>query len=153
MENKKVLYSIVATAVLVVILGVGFIMSKTKGKNLALTINKVYLAYSSYLIDLGTAPESIKDLYENQKNVAKWNGPYISKAILNNYTDGDIQLIHASNIPTKACSLDYISYCYKWIKITNLSSSDFSKIKSETSNENNMFFANDSLYFKLSIAE
>ena len=153
MDNKKVLYGVVGGFVLVIFLAIVFVMSKTKGKELMLTINKLYFAYSSYVVDLGKAPETIADLYQNTQNIAKWNGPYISKAILDSYSDGNIEFMEATAIPTKSCPLDYISNCYKWIKITNLSSADFNKIKSEANPKTDMFFAENNLFFRLSIVE
>ncbi|HAG52834.1 MAG TPA: hypothetical protein DCL21_03510 [Alphaproteobacteria bacterium] len=153
MDNKKVLYGAIGGFILVMFLAIVFVMSKTKGKELMLTINKLYFAYSSYIVDLGTAPETVSDLYQNTKNIAKWNGPYISKATLENYSDGNIEITEATSIPTKSCPLDYISNCYKWIKITNLSSADFGKIKSEANYKTEMFFAENNLFFRLSIVE
>tara|TARA_Y100001960_G_scaffold334048_1_gene444167 strand:- start:4455 stop:4919 length:465 start_codon:yes stop_codon:yes gene_type:complete len=152
-ENKKILFAVIGLIATVFILGAGFVLSKTKSKDMILTINKLYFAYSSYVVDLGHSPKSMDDLLKNQNNVAKWDGPYISKTILDNYDQGKINIVQASNIPTKACSLDYITYCYNWLKFSNLTSADFSQLKENINPKANMFFAEDNLYFRLSTVE
>ena len=151
--NKKVLYVSVAAALLILISGVLFIFSKTKSKDLILTIDKVFYAYSSFVIDLGYSPSSIEDLYENKANIAKWKGPYISKTSLKNYDNGQLDIIHASSIPTKKCSLDYLSNCYTWLKVKDFSTSDFNEIKEAVNKNAEIFFANNNVYFKISNVE
>lgn len=151
--EKKVLYGIIAGVLTILIVAAAFVISKTKNKDIILTIDKVFFAYSSFIIDLGYSPATIEDLYKNQKNIAKWKGPYISKTTLKNYSDGEIQLVQASNIPTKKCALDYISNCYNWIKVTNFNSSDYNQIKTEINERAETFFANDNVYFKVSVVE
>lgn len=151
--DKKVLYASIGIVLTVLISASVFIISKSKSKEIILTIDKVFFAYSSFIIDLGYSPETIKDLHSNQKNIAKWKGPYISQKTLDNYSEGEIQIIHASNIPTKKCSLDYLANCYTWIKVTNFSSSDYNEIKDSINKKANPFFANENLYFKVSVVE
>lgn len=151
-KDKKNLL-VITTIIAAIIIAAFFILNKSKNKELILTIDKVYLAYSSYVVDLGHSPESIDDLLVNQKNIAKWNGPYISKTLFDTHKKEEISIIKASNIPTKPCSIDYLSNCYNWIKVSNLTSSDFTKIKETINKNSKIFFANDNLYFKLSVVE
>lgn len=153
MKNKKTLLMVIGFVAVAITLAIVYTLTTSKNKNLMLTVNKVYLAYSSYLIDMGKSPESIQELYSNTQNVAKWNGPYISKAILDDYSKGSINIVQASSIPTKPCSLDYISYCYKWIKVTNVNSSEYSSIKSEVNSKSEPFFAENNLFFKITSVE
>jgi|TARA_Y100001960_G_C14726855_1_gene855402 hypothetical protein len=151
--NKKVLYASTAAVLLVLVCGVFFIFSKSKSKDLILTIDKVFYAYSSFVIDLGYSPSSIEDLYENKANIAKWKGPYISKTSLNQYDNGQLDIIHASAIPTKKCSLDYLSNCYTWLKVKDFSTSDFDEIKEAVNKNAEIFYANNNVYFKITNVE
>lgn len=152
-KDKKILFAIIGVAVVLIISAIAFVFSKTKSKEMVQIINKIYYAYSSYVLDLGHSPANIAELYSNQNNVAKWNGPYVSKTSLEDYDENTLQIIQASSIPTKNCSLDNLNYCYKWIKVSGLSNNDFKKIKESLNLKANVFFAENNMYFKLSSVE
>lgn len=152
-KDKKYLFAVIGLVAAIIIFGMGFVLSKTKSKELISTINKLYFAYSSYIVDLGHSPQSINDLIKNQNNIARWNGPYISPTILKSYTKGEITLVQASSIPTKNCSFDYLTYCYNWLKVSNLTSADFNKIKETINPKSKIFFAENNLFFQLSSVE
>lgn len=152
-KDKKILLTSSILAIIIIIVAISFVFGKTKNRELIQTINKIYYAYSSYILDLGHSPKNIADLYTNQNNIAKWNGPYISKNMLQGYDQNSLQIVQASNIPTKKCSLDSLSYCYNWIKISGLNTNTFNKIKENIPPQADVFYAQNNIFFKLSSVE
>lgn len=152
--NKKVLYIGISALAIIIIMGSGyFIFGKTKNKSLLLIVDKIYSAYGDFIHDVGYSPNSIKDLYSSNGNDARWKGPYISDKIVSEYKEGNIDIIKASLIPTKTCSLDSIINCYTWIVVDNANDSSFAQAKEEVKNSANIFYANNKLYFKITQAE
>lgn len=152
--NKKIIYiSLQILTLLIVIFAGYFIFGKTKNKNLLMILDKVYIAYNDFVTDMGFSPTNIKDLYNNSTQNVQWAGPYISDKLLAEYSEGEIDIVRASHIPTKQCSLDSIVNCYSWIKVSNVSNNTYAQITQTLNTNTEIFYANDNLFFKITQVE
>lgn len=151
--KKNLIYILIAVVVIAILTGGYIFFKQAKSKDLTQTIDKIFLGYSSYIIDMGTSPESLEQLSKNTQKSVRWKGPYLSESIISDYKKGKIKLIKATNIPTKTCGIDTLTNCFVWIAVDGFSSSDFSQIKLDLNKKTPLFFADKKLFFMVTRVE
>ncbi|MCP4356337.1 MAG: hypothetical protein GY793_12090 [Proteobacteria bacterium] len=152
--NKKLLYTGLTILTLIIVIITGYsLFGRSQNKGMLLIIDKIYIAYGKFIKDNGTSPTGINEFYENTSNSSTWAGPYISKKIVDEYKNGKMDIIKASLIPTKKCSFESTMNCYTWILADNVSQAVFEQTKKMMPNSGNLFYADNKLYFKVTLAE